>query len=284
QLELRGSNTLTAQNGSISICHSTNSTISTSNANSNASAIYLNGTNTLTAARGNITISGNNSGYDSYYHGVDGIAMTGNITMTAANISINGSGLNNTINNSLSLPSTRGISFEGGNFTFTGNTSITGTAIVGSGVGFRKTNNITFNNGTAVINAKNNGTTPMNSGHGYVAAFGDSSSANDAIGVLNFNLNNANLSINASSINGSGISGSPGYNGCITINGSGNVSINGTSQNYDGIAYINFNASGLNGTAIITGSSTNKTGVLLLNTSQNNVTITGNATGNGSGV
>ncbi|EJQ8081613.1 hypothetical protein N0O52_004947, partial [Escherichia coli] len=237
----------------------------------NASAVYLNGTNTLNASRGNITISGNNTGYNNYYSGADSIAMTGNISMTAANISINGSTSNSTATTGQFIGSTKGIHFEGGNFTFTGNTTITGTAIVGPGVGFRHTNNISFNNGTAVINASNTGN--ITSVGGYVAAFGGTA-PNYGNNTINFTLQNANLSINASSINGRGIAGTGGINSTINISGTGNASLNGTSNNSAGIAYIDVNASGLNGTATMTGTSTNDTGVLLQNNNLNNVTIT----------
>ncbi|EHM4565887.1 hypothetical protein KGH42_004896, partial [Escherichia coli] len=252
----------------------------------NTSAVYLNGTNTLNATRGNITINGSTDGNFIYNQGVDAIAMTGNTTMTAANISINGSGLNGSIPNNNTaawgVSVTKGINFEGGNFTFTGNTTITGTAIIGSGVGFRKTNNITFNNGTAVINASNTGN--PSDANAYYAAFGASSATEDRKTIINITLNNTNLSINANSINGSGILGFTNLDSNITISGTGNASLNGTSQNRVGIAYFDVNASGLNGTVTLTGSSTNDSGVLLKNNHLDNIIITGNATGNGTGV
>ncbi|EIQ5548107.1 hypothetical protein LVD56_004897, partial [Escherichia coli] len=241
----------------------------------NASGVYLNGTNTLNASRGNITINGSTDTFYRYYSGVAAIAMNGNTTMTAGNISINGSSTNDYVYTS-ELPSTRGIKFNGGNFTFTGNTTITGTAIVGSGVGFRKTNNITFNNGTAVINASNTGNLSLNDG--YYAAFGASASLEDGVATINFTLNNANLSINGSSINGTGIAGFDNLDVNITISGTGNATINGTSSGQYGIAYMNVNASGLDGTVTLTGTSTNGTGVQLGNSHMDDVTITGTST------
>ncbi|EJN3231979.1 filamentous hemagglutinin N-terminal domain-containing protein, partial [Escherichia coli] len=273
QLELRGSNTLTAQNGSISISHNN------ANNTGNASGVYLNGTNTLNATKGNITINGSTEGFSIWNYGVAGITMLGNATMTAANISINGSGLNERV---ARLPDTKGISFEGGNFTFTGNTTITGTAIAGPGVGFANTNNITFNNGTAVINASNTGNRTQDNGYG--AAFGTTSATEDKKTIINITLNNTNLSINASSINGAGIGGLPDLDSNITISGTGNATINGTSREYYGILFMNVSGSGLNGTVTLTGTSTNSTGVALGNNHLDNVAITGNASGNGTGV
>ncbi|EKK5468819.1 hypothetical protein PN744_004877, partial [Escherichia coli] len=245
----------------------------------NASGVYLNGTNTLNATKGNITINGSTEGFSIWNYGVAGITMLGNATMTAANISINGSGLNERV---ARLPDTKGISFEGGNFTFTGNTTITGTAIAGPGVGFANTNNITFNNGTAVINASNTGNRTQDNGYG--AAFGTTSATEDKKTIINITLNNTNLSINASSINGAGIGGLPDLDSNITISGTGNAAINGTSREYYGILFMNVSGSGLNGTVTLTGTSTNNTGVALGNNHLDNVAITGNSSGNGKGV
>ncbi|ENN3860796.1 filamentous hemagglutinin N-terminal domain-containing protein, partial [Escherichia coli] len=293
QLELRGSNTLTAQNGSISISHSTAGRAG-ENVNASWSAIYLNGTNTLNATKGNITLNGssngssngvsirgnnnltanggniiingstNGSGY--YYDGVSGIDIAGNTGMTADNINIHGSSLTNYSSTDV-VNLTKGIIFHGGNFIFTGNTSVTGSALKGAGVSFRYGNNITFNNGTAVINASNDGVMVA---AGYGASFGLNSWTTDTQRNLTVNLNNSNLSINANSTNGFGAGGFDDANLNIAVSGKGNFSLNATSQNAGGIAYLDVNASGLNGTATMTGTSTNYIGVLLHNNNLNN--------------
>ncbi|EJH1462494.1 filamentous hemagglutinin N-terminal domain-containing protein, partial [Escherichia coli] len=198
QLELRGNNTLTAQNGSINISHNMESGVSLNGTSSNLNLTADNGTITLTGGRvqmnnanltagqginitgnstgnnqhsngvkisgnstlavsnGSITVTGNASGIWAYYKGISGILMSGNISMTANNISINGS-TNNTNSDPNPAGLTKAVFFSGGTFQFTGNTSVTGKSIVGLGVGVVHNNYFTFNNGTAAINASNTG-------------------------------------------------------------------------------------------------------------------------------
>ncbi|MBN9667381.1 filamentous hemagglutinin N-terminal domain-containing protein, partial [Escherichia coli] len=323
QLELRGNNTLTAQNGSINISHNMESGVSLNGTSSNLNLTADNGTITLTGGRvqmnnanltagqginitgnstgndqhssgvnisgnstlkvnnGSITVTGNASGSWLYYKGIAGILMTGNISMTANNISINGSTNNGDRKSTSSTSLTKAVFFSGGTFRFTGNTSVTGKSIVGLGVGVVHNNNFTFNNGTAAINASNTGV-DQGSG-GYYAAFG-STAATGNNANLSITLNNTDLSISGISKKSPGVSGF--FSGLlnITLSGNGNVSINGTSQDDSGVQALAVNASGLHGTATLSGTSQNVYGVRLFGGTQNNVTITGNATGNGSGV
>ncbi|HBH5166096.1 TPA: DUF1533 domain-containing protein, partial [Escherichia coli] len=175
----------------------------------------------------------------------------------------------------------RGIQLDG-NLTFTGNVAINGTGEGGSGVALRALVNLTFNNGTAVINGTSTGHSVNDI---YTAGIGLHSYIGET-DITNIILNNSNLTMNGHSQNAAGIGG---WSDSDTktkwnISGNGNVTINGSSVEMDGFRTISINATGLNGSVALFGKSTNGSGVKITKTEMSNVTISGSATGNGSGV
>ncbi|HIA3424041.1 TPA: hypothetical protein ACWP5X_005679, partial [Escherichia coli] len=175
----------------------------------------------------------------------------------------------------------RGIQLDG-NLTFTGNVAINGTGEGGSGVALRTLVNLTFNNGTAVINGTSTGHSVNDI---YTAGIGLHSYIGET-DITNIILNNSNLTMNGHSQNAAGIGG---WSDSDTktkwnISGNGNVTINGSSVEMDGFRTISINATGLNGSVALFGKSTNGSGVKITKTEMSNVTISGSATGNGSGV
>ena len=289
-IEIRGNNTLTADN------------INLTGNSTNGTGIDLQGTNTLTATSGNISLNGT---AQSRWDGVRiqgrsnitatngsisltghsdaniGVSLSGSSSWDATNITITGSSSWNGSTASEDVYVGRGIQLDG-NLTFTGNVAINGTGEGGSGVALRALVNLTFNNGTAVINGTSTGHSVNDI---YTAGIGLHSYIGET-DITNIILNNSNLTMNGHSQNAAGIGG---WSDSDTktkwnISGNGNVTINGSSVEMDGFRTISINATGLNGSVALFGKSTNGSGVKITKTEMSNVTISGSATGNGSGV
>ncbi|HCO2069322.1 TPA: hypothetical protein N7N09_004698, partial [Escherichia coli] len=244
---------------------------------------------TLNASQGNISINGTSDHarkHTAPFQG--GSVWLYNTNMTAKNTLISATNTNTATDVSASGAAL----YLAGNLTFTGNTAINATANRGAAITFgsttafaRNTLNMTFINGTIVMNATNNGTLAA---QGYKSAIsGDIWNKNPT--DVNIKLNDSDLTICASGKNGDGIT-SKFNRGFWNITGTGNASITGISQYANGISLININASGLNGSTTLTGISTDAAegaGVFLMNNSLINVTVNGNAinaSGNGSGL
>ncbi len=311
-----------------SFVHIQNATITSSTGNitidgnvSNIeSAVFL-GNVTLNASKGDISIRGTSDYAAKHSDAFQGGAVwLYNTNMTAQNIDINATNTNATVGDSYLYGDAL---YLAGNLTFTGNTTINATANRGAAILFGETPsygpsilNMTFSNGSVVMNATNNGTGEINGNiTEYKSAiatdmWGDNTDVNYPLHV-NISLSNSNLTICASSEDADGIYGS-NVNSFWNITGTGNASITGMSQHGNGVSLedININASGLNGTTTLTGIATgNGNGVdisgntTLINvvvngngtdgsgvnisgnlTSSGNSTVTGNASGNGNGV
>ncbi|MDM8918015.1 filamentous hemagglutinin N-terminal domain-containing protein, partial [Escherichia coli] len=311
-----------------SFVHIQNATITSSTGNitidgnvSNIeSAVFL-GNVTLNASKGDISIRGTSDYAAKHSDAFQGGAVwLYNTNMTAQNIDINATNTNATVGDSYLYGDAL---YLAGNLTFTGNTTINATANRGAAILFGETPsygpsilNMTFSNGSVVMNATNNGTGEINGNiTEYKSAiatdmWGDNTDVNYPLHV-NISLSNSNLTICASSEDADGIYGS-NVNSFWNITGTGNASITGMSQHGNGVSLedININASGLNGTTTLTGIATgNGNGVdisgdsTLTNTTVNgngtdgsgvnisgnltnsgNSTVTGNASGNGTGV
>ncbi len=317
-IDLQGTNTLTATGGAISfngtsgrnrginICGTSNMTataINLTGSSTGAEGIDINGSSTLTATSGNISLNGTTS---SAWYGVRiqgstntltatngsisltghsddniGVSLSGSSSWDATNITITGSSSWNGSTASEDVYVRRGIQLDG-NLTFTGNVAINGTGEGGSGVALRTLVNLTFNNGTAIINGTSTGHSVNDI---YTAGIGLFSFVGET-DITNIILNNSNLTMNGHSQNAAGIGG---WSDSDTktkwnISGNGNVTINGSSVEMDGFRTISINATGLNGSVALFGKSTNGSGVKITKTEMSNVTISGSATGNGSGV
>ncbi|EFA4234001.1 filamentous hemagglutinin N-terminal domain-containing protein, partial [Escherichia coli O40:H32] len=284
------------------------------------SAVFLRDV-TLNASKGDISIRGTSDYAAKHTHVFQGgTVWLYNTNMTAQNIDINATNTNATVGGSYLYGDAL---FLAGNLTFTGNTTINATANRGAAILFGATTgfgpsilNMTFSNGSVVMNATNNGTSEISDITEYKSAIatdmwsGPGNTVNYPLHV-NISLSNSNLTICASSEDADGIYGS-NMNSFWNITGTGNASITGMSQHGNGVSLedININASGLNGTTTLTGIATgNGNGVdisgntTLINvvvngngtdgsgvnisgnlTSSGNSTVTGNASGNGTGV
>ncbi|HBB9854886.1 TPA: hypothetical protein JLV34_004681, partial [Escherichia coli] len=210
-----------------------------------------------------------------------GVSLSGSSSWDATNITITGSSSWNGSSHEADGSVGKGIQLEG-DFTFTGNVAINGTGEAGTGVALRALVNLTFNNGTAVINGTSTG---RSVNYIYTAGIAEHAYAGET-GIKNIILNNSNLTINGHSQDADGIAG---FSHGLTktkwnISGNGNVTINGSSVGRDGFRNISINATGLNGSVALFGKSTNGNGVKIVKTEMSNVTISGSATGNGSGV
>ncbi|NZC40279.1 beta strand repeat-containing protein, partial [Escherichia coli] len=305
---LKGTNTLNAAgdvniNGTghlssgagpgVGFIHIQNATITSSTGNitidgnvSNIeSAVFLRDV-TLNASKGDISIRGTSdyaAKHDRVFQG--GTVWLYNTNMTAQNIDINATNTNATVGSSYLYGDAL---FLAGNLTFTGNTTINATANRGAAILFGATTafgpsilNMTFSNGSVVMNATNNGTRNVED---YKSAISSDLWNRHPVHV-NISLSNSNLTICASSENADGIYGS-NINSVWNITGTGNASITGISQHGYGVRLknLNINASGLNGTTTVSGiAKGNGNGVDISNVNLINVTVNGNGT-DGSGV
>uniref|UniRef100_UPI003D9A7B7E beta strand repeat-containing protein n=1 Tax=Escherichia coli TaxID=562 RepID=UPI003D9A7B7E len=260
------------------------------------SAVFLRDV-TLNASKGDISIRGTSDYAAKHTHVFQGgTVWLYNTNMTAQNIDINATNTNATVGGSYLYGDAL---FLAGNLTFTGNTTINATANRGAAILFGATTgfgpsilNMTFSNGSVVMNATNNGTSKISGDiTEYKSAIatdmwsGPGNTVNYPLHV-NISLSNSNLTICASSEDADGIYGS-NMNSFWNITGTGNASITGMSQHGNGVSLedININASGLNGTTTLTGIATgNGNGVDISgNTTLINVVVNGNGT-DGSGV
>ncbi|EIQ5548103.1 hypothetical protein LVD56_004893, partial [Escherichia coli] len=256
---------------------------------------------------GNITINGTSQGLNSVWGEASfgaGIAFKGNTNFSATYIVLNGTNTRTIApfpsGDTASSGRPVGIIFCGtSNTTFTGNTTINASSEKGAGIAFLTSayrsnwSNLTFNNGTAIINATTNVSTNEPSYYSAISFY----SWTDNIQVnVGFTLNNSNLTINASAQNSAGVGGwqynTPENTSFLTLNGTGNVNITGSGK-WGGVTGLRINNTGLNGTTVITGSSSSgqygsgdaePSGVYLKGSSLTNTTITGSATGCVSGV
>ncbi|HCN9791387.1 TPA: filamentous hemagglutinin N-terminal domain-containing protein, partial [Escherichia coli] len=182
------------------------------------SAVFLRDV-TLNASKGDISIRGT-SDYAAKHTQVfqGGTVWLYNTNMTAQNIDINATNTNATEGNSYLYGDAL---FLAGNLTFTGNTTINATANRGAAILFGATTtygpsilNMTFSNGSVVMNATNNGTSKIS---GNITEY-KSAIATDMWGApgdtvsyplhVNISLSNSNLTICASSEDADGIHGS----------------------------------------------------------------------------
>ncbi|HCO6567153.1 TPA: hypothetical protein OBR09_004798, partial [Escherichia coli] len=250
---------------------------------------------TLNASKGNISIRGTSdyaAKHDAAFQG--GTVWLYNTNMTAQNIDINATNTNAALGDTYIYGDAL---YLAGNLTFTGNTTITATADRGAAILFGSTTNygpsilnMTFSNGSVVMNATNNGTTgggipgTRPNAEAYKSAISQDLWSKNPVHV-NISLSNSNLTICASSENADGIYGS-NINSVWNITGTGNASITGISQHGNGVSLknLNINASGLNGTTTVSGiAKGNGNGVDISNSTLINVTVNGNGT-DGSGV
>ncbi|EKG7251671.1 hypothetical protein L6031_RS24800, partial [Escherichia coli] len=218
------------------------------------SAVFLRDV-TLNASKGDISIRGTSdyaAKHDRVFQG--GTVWLYNTNMTAQNIDINATNTNATVGSSYLYGDAL---FLAGNLTFTGNTTINATANRGAAILFGATTafgpsilNMTFSNGSVVMNATNNGTRNVED---YKSAISSDLWNRHPVHV-NISLSNSNLTICASSENADGIYGS-NINSFWNITGTGNASITGISQHGYGVRLknLNINASGLNGTTTVSG-------------------------------
>ncbi|HAM0462291.1 TPA: filamentous hemagglutinin N-terminal domain-containing protein, partial [Escherichia coli] len=240
---------------------------------------------TLNASKGNISIRGT-SDYAARHNAAfqGGTVWLYNTNMTAQNIDINATNTNAALGDTYIYGDAL---YLAGNLTFTGNTTINATANRGAAILFGSTTtygpsilNMTFSNGSVVMNATNNGTT----GGGTPGTSPDAEAYKSAISLdlwsknpvhVNISLSNSNLTICASSENADGIYGS-NINSFWNITGTGNASITGISQHGNGVSLknLNINASGLNGTTTVSGiAKGNGNGVDISNSTLINVTV-----------
>ncbi|EOK0793759.1 hypothetical protein ACJ4I9_005212, partial [Escherichia coli] len=218
------------------------------------SAVFLRDV-TLNASKGDISIRGTSDYAAKHAHVFQGgTVWLYNTNMTAQNIDINATNTNATVGSSYLYGDAL---FLAGNLTFTGNTTINATANRGAAILFGATTafgpsilNMTFSNGSVVMNATNNGTRNVED---YKSAISSDLWNRHPVHV-NISLSNSNLTICASSENADGIYGS-NINSFWDITGTGNASITGISQHGYGVRLknLNINASGLNGTTTVSG-------------------------------
>ncbi|HFV3961082.1 TPA: beta strand repeat-containing protein, partial [Escherichia coli] len=172
---------------------------------------------TLNASKGNISIRGTSdyaAKHSDAFQG--GTVWLYNTNMTAQNIDINATNTNATVGDSNLYGDAL---YLAGNLTFTGNTTINATANRGAAILFGSTTsygpsilNMTFSNGSVVMNATNNGTSEISDITEYKSAIAtDMWTDYTVFGYplhVNISLSNSNLTICASSEDADGIYGS----------------------------------------------------------------------------
>ncbi|MDK1192439.1 filamentous hemagglutinin N-terminal domain-containing protein, partial [Cronobacter dublinensis] len=248
----------------------------------------------LSAANGSVTINGTAEKTGFAYFGSEGVGFAGVNNISARNIAVNGRYTGTERPDSLALG--KGIFFNNTNTSFTGETILNGTAEYGNGMAVALNATLVFNNGTVDIHAKSNITQELVD---YYSRQDPGTYRTDHLSAFNFLnngwttgrlymvLNNTNLTFDADGGKGNGIGGAfNAANSWITINGTGNASINGSSSgNLHGISQIKMDTSGVNGTVNLNGTSQNGSGVVLVNSKLTNTNITGSSlSGRGAGV
>ncbi|HFV8022684.1 TPA: filamentous hemagglutinin N-terminal domain-containing protein, partial [Escherichia coli] len=296
-LQLNGTNTLNATNGSISLTG--NST--------NGIGIDLEGTNILTATGGAISFNGT-SGRN---RGIN-ICGTSNMTATAINltgsstgaegIDISGSSTLTATSGNISLNGTAqsqwyGVRIQGSNITATnGSISLTGNSTNGTGLQLNGSTTLNATNGSINLtgNSTNGtgidlqGTNTLTATNGAISFNGTSGSKNRGINIYGTSniLNATEINLTGSSTGAEGIDISG--NSTLTAT-SGNISLNGTTQSqWYGVRIQGSNITATNGSISLTGNSTNGTGLQLngtntLTATNGSINLTGNST-NGTGL
>ncbi|HDP9550530.1 TPA: filamentous hemagglutinin N-terminal domain-containing protein, partial [Escherichia coli] len=296
-LQLNGTNTLNATNGSISLTG--NST--------NGIGIDLEGTNILTATGGAISFNGT-SGRN---RGIN-ICGTSNMTATAINltgsstgaegIDISGSSTLTATSGNISLNGTAqsqwyGVRIQGSNITATnGSISLTGNSTNGTGLQLNGSTTLNATNGSINLtgNSTNGtgidlqGTNTLTATSGAISFNGTSGSKNRGINIYGTSniLNATEINLTGSSTGAEGIDISG--NSTLTAT-SGNISLNGTAQsNWYGVRIQGSNITATNGSISLAGSNTNGTGLQLngtntLTATNGSINLTGNST-NGTGL
>ncbi|HIA3529409.1 TPA: filamentous hemagglutinin N-terminal domain-containing protein, partial [Escherichia coli] len=296
-LQLNGTNTLNATNGSINLTG--NST--------NGYGIDLQGTNTLTATSGAISFNGT-SGRN---RGIN-ICGTSNMTATAINltgsstgaegIDISGSSTLTATSGNISLNGTAqsqwyGVRIQGSNITATnGSISLTGNNTNGTGLQLNGTNTLNATNGSINLtgNSTNGigidlqGTNTLTATSGAISFNGTSGSKSRGINICGTSniLNATEINLTGSSTGAEGID----ISGSSTLTATdGNISLNGTTSSaWYGVRIQGTNITATNGSISLTGNSTNGTGLQLngtntLNATNGSINLTGNST-NGTGL
>ncbi|WP_318011817.1 filamentous hemagglutinin N-terminal domain-containing protein, partial [Escherichia coli] len=297
-LQLNGTNTLNATNGSISLTG--NST--------NGIGIDLEGTNILTATGGAISFNGT-SGRN---RGIN-ICGTSNMTATAINltgsstgaegIDISGSSTLTATSGNISLNGTAqsqwyGVRIQGSNITATnGSISLTGNSTNGTGLQLNGSTTLNATNGSINLtgNSTNGtgidlqGTNTLTATNGAISFNGISGSKNRGINICGTSniLNATEINLTGSSTGAEGID----ISGSSTLTAtSGNISLNGTTQSqWYGVRIQGSNITATNGSISLTGNSTNGTGLHLRDTniltaSNGSVNINGSVESNASAV
>ncbi|MCZ5620954.1 filamentous hemagglutinin N-terminal domain-containing protein [Escherichia coli] len=310
-LQLNGTNTLNATNGSISLTG--NST--------NGTGLQLNGTNTLNATNGSISLTGNST------NGT-GLFLGGNKNLSASNGNINLTGNSQTgvglylgeRNSTNTLNATNGsinlngvsvaksaIEIRGNNTLTADNINLTGNSKNGMGIDVQRgANTLNATNGSINLtgNSTNgtglqliNGTNTLNATNGSINLTGNSTNGTgiDLRGTNTLTATGGAISFNGTSGKSRGINicgtsnmtatainltGSSTDAEGIDISGSstltatsGNISLNGTAQSqWYGVRIQGSNITATNGSISLTGNSTNGTGLQLNGTNTLNAT------------
>ncbi|EMW3959292.1 hypothetical protein AAE169_004912, partial [Escherichia coli] len=272
--------------------------------------MYLNGTTAgnvnLTAVNGTININGTSYGLSLSGTNASlgaGVSVRGNISLSAKDISLNATNAHTEEPNNISSRSVGLLIYGNTNISFEGNSSINANSTMGAGIFFHTsassndTSTLKFSNGTASINASNN-ISVYSTSYFSAISMGSWGGRSGIHANAIFDLQNSNLTITATAPYSSGIGGyqynTPEKTSSLTFNGTGNVNITGSGM-WGGVVGLKVNNTGLNGTTTITGSAFSTIappdagdnpplGVHLIGSSLVNTTITGNASGNGTGV
>ncbi|HIA3454299.1 TPA: filamentous hemagglutinin N-terminal domain-containing protein, partial [Escherichia coli] len=302
-LQLNGTNTLNATNGSISLTGNStngtglflggNKTLSASNGSINLTGsstsgvgLYLgenNSTNTLTATNGNISLNGVSETRSA-------IEIRGNNTLTADNINLTGNSTNG-----------MGIDVWGGANTLNatnGSINLTGNSTNGTGLQLNGTNTLNATNGSISLTGSStngtglqlNGTNTLNATNGSISLTGNSTNGTGLFlgGNKNLSASNGNINLTGNSQTGVGLYlGERNSTNAFTAT-NGSINLNGVSVAKSAIEIRGNNtltADNIN----LTGNSTNGTGIDLqgtniLTASNGSVNINGSVESNASAV
>ncbi|EPU3215993.1 filamentous hemagglutinin N-terminal domain-containing protein, partial [Escherichia coli] len=288
-LQLNGTNTLNATNGSISLTG--NST--------NGTGLQLNGTNTLNATNGSISLTGNST------NGT-GLFLGGNKTLSASNGSINLAGNSQTgvglylgeRNSTNAFTATNGsinlngvsvaksaIEIRGNNTLTADNINLTGNSTNGTGIDLQGTNTLTASNGSVNINgsAESNASAVDISGNSTVHAINGNININGTVNKLFTDYpEKAGVRLNNVILNAS--SGTVNINGSVNSEKEAPLSaaykagvILGPNVNISALdSYINGTISGVYGFGVAFGGKDSNTEINI----SGNASINGSSSGN----
>lgn len=191
---------------------------------SNVAGVLLNNT-TLNASQGNITVDAESWNPQPGYQGIPGaVLFKGCSSLTAQHIVVNG--YNKSNSTALGTRSAGVVFLSGGNYSFTGNTSINATSAGGHALLFSNpsdtngTVNLHFQNGTVKVNV-------LSPGHGV--GFDVFYSSGQKYTFADINLTNSDLTINSTVGSSAFYGAGGGAASWLNITGTGNVAINGQS-------------------------------------------------------